>query len=415
MKDFKSFSAVMRHEIEERGYESEKKEGHGDLKGHPSIEQIAKKHNIDPIQVISQIKKGYKLEKEHTNNIDMAIDIAIQHVNEFPTYYDELIKMEAKLKKSHKKFKDNPIKESMEDNKRMLRGERYCPLCKKFETQSECSYGPNIWNKFSISTVHPTNEEKTLANSNPCWKGYKPVGTKKKGGKTVPNCVPKSGDQNESQQLLSFNQFCKIAENFQFNIDPNQVISIIDEDCWKGYKQVGMKKKGKKIVPNCVPKEDYVPEARTVMSFKPHHYSYSERGTPITPEGAIQHGKEVVNRATKERQRRNLRTKGKVPIKDGKPMFEDKLSEASPAWQKKEGKNPEGGLNKKGIASYRKEHPGSKLSLAVTTPPSKLDPDSKAAKRRKSFCARMGGMPGPMKDEKGRPTRKALSLRKWNC
>jgi hypothetical protein len=85
------------------------------------------------------------------------------------------------------------------------------------------------------------------------------------------------------------------------------------------------------------------------------------------------------------------------------------------AWQRKEGKNPEGGLNKKGIASYRRENPGSKLSLAVTTPPSKLDPDSKSAKRRKSFCARMGGMPGPMKDEKGRPTRKALSLKKWNC
>jgi len=85
------------------------------------------------------------------------------------------------------------------------------------------------------------------------------------------------------------------------------------------------------------------------------------------------------------------------------------------AWQRKEGKNPEGGLNKAGIASYRRENPGSKLSMAVTTKPSKLDPDSKSAKRRKSFCARMGGMPGPMKDEKGRPTRKALSLRKWNC
>ena len=91
------------------------------------------------------------------------------------------------------------------------------------------------------------------------------------------------------------------------------------------------------------------------------------------------------------------------------------IGEESAAWQRKEGKNPEGGLNKKGIASYRRENPGSKLSLAVTTPPSKLKKGSKAAKRRKSFCARMGGMPGPMKDEKGRPTRKALSLRKWNC
>jgi hypothetical protein len=89
--------------------------------------------------------------------------------------------------------------------------------------------------------------------------------------------------------------------------------------------------------------------------------------------------------------------------------------EESAAWQRKAGKNPEGGLNRKGIASYRRENPGSKLSMAVTTPPSKLDPDSKAAKRRKSFCARMGGMPGPMKKPNGEPTRKALSLRKWNC
>jgi hypothetical protein len=91
------------------------------------------------------------------------------------------------------------------------------------------------------------------------------------------------------------------------------------------------------------------------------------------------------------------------------------IAEKSAAWQRKEGKNPEGGLNQKGVDSYRRENPGSKLQTAVTTPPSKLNPDSKAAKRRKSFCARMGGMPGHMKDEKGRPTRKALSLRKWNC
>ena len=64
---------------------------------------------------------------------------------------------------------------------------------------------------------------------------------------------------------------------------------------------------------------------------------------------------------------------------------------------------------------FEKENPGSKLQTAVTTKPSKLKPGSKDAKRRKSFCARMSGMPGPTKDEKGRPTRKTLSLRKWNC
>ena len=85
------------------------------------------------------------------------------------------------------------------------------------------------------------------------------------------------------------------------------------------------------------------------------------------------------------------------------------------AWTRAEGKNKTGGLNAKGVASYRKANPGSKLKMAVTTPPSKLKAGSKDAKRRKSFCARMSGMPGPMKDNKGRPTRKALSLKKWNC
>ena len=84
----------------------------------------------------------------------------------------------------------------------------------------------------------------------------------------------------------------------------------------------------------------------------------------------------------------------------------------TPAWTRKEGKDPKGGLNRKGVASYRRANPGSKLKMAVT---GKVKRGSKAAKRRKSFCARMGGMKGPMKDSKGRPTRKALALRKWKC
>jgi hypothetical protein len=85
------------------------------------------------------------------------------------------------------------------------------------------------------------------------------------------------------------------------------------------------------------------------------------------------------------------------------------------AWTRSEGKSKSGGLNAKGIASYRAANPGSRLKKAVTTPPSKLKPDSKAAKRRKSFCARMSGVKGPMTQPSGKPTRKALALRKWNC
>jgi len=87
----------------------------------------------------------------------------------------------------------------------------------------------------------------------------------------------------------------------------------------------------------------------------------------------------------------------------------------SAAWQRKEGKNPKGGLNQKGVNSYKKEHPGSHLQTAVTTEPSEIKQGSKEYNRRKSFCARMSGVPGPMKDKHNRPTRKALSLKKWHC
>jgi hypothetical protein len=92
-----------------------------------------------------------------------------------------------------------------------------------------------------------------------------------------------------------------------------------------------------------------------------------------------------------------------------------KIEEKSAAWKRKEGKNKEGGLNAKGRASYERENPGSDLKAPVSAAQAKKSKGGKAAKRRKSFCARMGGMPGPMKDSKGRPTRKALALRKWDC
>ena len=90
----------------------------------------------------------------------------------------------------------------------------------------------------------------------------------------------------------------------------------------------------------------------------------------------------------------------------------------TPAWQRKEGKDPKGGLNKKGVASYRRANPGSKLKTAVTTKPSKLKKGSKAAKRRKSFCARMKGMKKKLASKKTARDPNSIinkSLRKWNC
>lgn len=87
-------------------------------------------------------------------------------------------------------------------------------------------------------------------------------------------------------------------------------------------------------------------------------------------------------------------------------------------WQKVNKKDKTDGMSSKAVKAYRRENPGSKLKTAVTTKPSKLKKGSKAAKRRKSFCARMKGM------KKSRTSAKTArdpnsninkSLRRWNC
>lgn len=78
---------------------------------------------------------------------------------------------------------------------------------------------------------------------------------------------------------------------------------------------------------------------------------------------------------------------------------------ASPAWQRKEGKNPAGGLNEKGRKSYEAANPGSNLK-----PPVKAGNNP----RRASFLARMGNMPGP-EYKNGEPTRLLKSLQAWGA
>ena len=73
-------------------------------------------------------------------------------------------------------------------------------------------------------------------------------------------------------------------------------------------------------------------------------------------------------------------------------------------------KSKKGGLTAKGRRKYNRDT-GSNLQAPVT----EKNPTGKRAARRKSFCARMKGVKGPMKDSKGRPTRKALALKRWRC
>lgn len=160
------------------------------LKPHKTAVEIAKKHGVDVSVIHKQLKIGIPIEHEHTKNNDIATDIALQHLDEFPNYYTKLKKMEKSLKS---------VKEEKEESK-------YCALCDKVEKRSECSYGKKAWDAVtsSESFQHSITSKvlKKVLDEGPCWKGYKQIGMKTKNGKKVPNCVPVNNTKEEIESPI---------------------------------------------------------------------------------------------------------------------------------------------------------------------------------------------------------------------
>lgn len=129
----------------------------------------------------------------------------------------------------------------------------------------------------------------------------------------------------------------------------------------------------------------------------------SEKVNAALDAAKVQVASKIYNEATEETE---------PVVEEAEAVTEENVDEA--AVDAKGYKSSTGGLTQKGRDHYNRKS-GGHLQAPVTTPPSKLKKGSKAANRRKSFCARMSGVKGPMKDEHGKPTRKALALRKWNC
>lgn len=168
----------------------------------------------------------------------------------------------------------------------------------------------------------------------------------------------------------------------------------LDPKCWPGKHKEGTKIKGGVRVNNCVPNES-VEGGSSLPDHAPKGHEWDR-----LPEW-------------KKEWYRNWTPGSQGVCKHPQPYHAP--SDLDEDWQKTNKKDKTDGMSKKAVKAYRRENPGSKLKTAVTTKPSKLKAGSKDAKRRKSFCARMSGNKGPMKDEKGRPTPKAKALRRWNC
>ncbi len=128
----------------------------------------------------------------------------------------------------------------------------------------------------------------------------------------------------------------------------------------------------------------------------PNGHLIKKDGTSLKNGGKISCWTGYVKKGTKKKGGKTVNNCVKKVMKDGG---------STPAWTRKEGKNPTGGLNAKGRASYNRANPGSNLKA----------PQPQGGARKRSFCARMSGVKGPAKKPNGEPTRKTLALRKWKC
>ena len=312
-------------------------------------------------------------------------------------------------------------KEEME----MHEEERYCPLCKKRESRSECSYGEKAWDKVSVK-----DEEYSMARSelNTIVDAVRRLQTK-----------VKNGEGNLEAWVQS--KITKAADYIDTAAD-YVAGGEMDEACWDGYKQVGMKKKGKKLVPNCVPEEtiedannntfaevvDLI-EPEPIKGFK----SQIEEVTRIPSKTGniilttfVWRGKyygmklffpqiSKPNRSEVQDQINKVYPGAKVQtfyVSDIKPG--EQFLQVSEDWQSVNRKDKTDGLSQKAVDAYRRENPGSKLQTAVT----EKKPTGKRAARRKSFCSRMKGMKKRLtsaETARDPDSRINKALRRWNC
>ena len=168
---------------------------------------------------------------------------------------------------------------------------------------------------------------------------------------------------------------------------------MLGEKCWDGYTQKGMKKKGKKVVPNCVKEEQ------------------KKAKKDYDGDGKIESGSEEY---LGSRDKAIKKAMGKKNCGCGKDPCETYgKQEVKEDWQKVNRKDKTDGMSQKAVNAYKRENPGSKLKTAVT----EKKPKGKRAKRRKSFCARSNGQRKMHNIDCSKTPDKAIckARKRWRC
>ena len=381
-------------------------------------------------------------------------------------------KVDAKRKEEVKsgKYDDPWLKSSPAAERRVhyqqLRGEsteerRYCTKCKKMETRDECSYGPEMWDKMTVknfSEAAKKDHEYSMARSQ--------LSTAMNAAKRLKKKMAKGEGEVEAWVQSKITKAADYLDAAADYVDSGEHdIGEEKDPCWTGYKQVGMKKKNGKEVPNCVPEETDLEEenkptnpslwakwkakAKAKFDVYPSAYANGWAAKGYKSEGGgWKSVKEEIEEAVRIPAKTgniilvSLNWRGKYfmiklffpqTTKPNRREVQDQISKVYPgskvqsfyisdikpgeqflqvegaAWTKKEGKSEAGGLNEKGRKSYERENPGSDLKA----------PSKKVGNpRRASFCARMKGMKKKLTSSKTANdpnSRINKSLRAWNC
>ena len=447
-------------------------------------------------------------------------------------------KVDTKRKEQVKKgqYDDPWLKSSPAAERRVhyqqLRGEameekRYCMKCKKMETRDECYYGPEMWDKMTIKGVSESAKKdheysmvrsqlSTVMNAakrlkkkmakgegeveawvqskitkaadyldaaadyidsgehdigeakDPCWKGYKQVGMKKKNGKEVPNCVPEEVDLEEENKPTNPKLWAKWKAKAKAKFD---VYPSAYANGWaaKGYKSEGggwksvkeetledlngnsfvevvdlikpdplVSEENGEVCPVCGkspcecspkrpmggssakpgPDKNYVkPMAEsvripaktgniimTILNWRGKYYTIKM----FFPQTTRPSRQEVQDQIEKVYPGGRVQSYYVSDIKPGEQFLQVE------DWQKVNRQDKTDGLSQKAVDAYRRENPGSKLQTAVT----EKNPEGKRAERRKAFCRRMTGMKKRLTSaETARDPDSKINkaLRRWRC
>ncbi len=262
------------------------------LKSHKSVEQIAKKHRLEVSFVKKQLEMGIPIEHEHTKDKDLATDIALQHLDEIPDYYTRLKKMESDAKKHHKKFKDVNVNEEglldwfrskSKNGKRgwvdvvdgdacaREEGETATPKCVSSEKRASMSKSERLAAQAAKRREDPNQPQKSGASKPTMVKTDRKTRKEEMDLQEVKDKPGKGSGKKDA---------CYNKVKSRYDVWPSAYASgalvkcrkvgadnwgTKSEACWDGYQQKGMKKKGKKLVPNRVP----VNEALGMIRFCP--------------------------------------------------------------------------------------------------------------------------------------------------